>query len=220
MRDVLASSFGQPVGELFEAAWRSATLADCPPLATWRDTLGAIPVEEHPESLADMRRPSSPVVSGRREVGPAAALMSETPDQPRATATSRLEGKRLCRNCGEANDARESFCRRCGFYIGIGSRRPVSAGQPPGSAPGTMGQSLPPQAQPAKPAPPPQAVPLNRNLGEVITARRLPGPQGNLQRVETRPPAELPVEANLGAWLVVGAIALIVLVVLILAISG
>lgn len=220
MHDVLAGSFGAPVGDLFEAAWRSPTLADCPPLAIWRDTLGAIPVDEQPESLAAVSRQSSPVVSGRRMVGQSDVATSETAEHAQESATARLEGKRLCRNCGEANEARESFCKRCGFYIGVGARKPMSAGLAPTPAPGAPGPTVQPPALPQKPAPPPQAIPLNRKLDDVITARRLPGPQGNLERVDVRLPAEPPVEANLGAWVVVGAIALIVLVVLILAISG
>ena len=143
MRDVLSTSFGPPVGELFEAAWRSLTLADCPPLASWRDTLSAIPVDAQPESLASMPHPTSPVVSGRRTVGTGMPQLPETSTLEGAPelAAARLEGKRLCRNCGEANDARESFCRRCGFYIGVGARKPVSV-TAPSEYVGASGQAL------------------------------------------------------------------------------
>jgi hypothetical protein len=37
---------GEPLAELFEQAWRSDTLVDCPPLAAWYDILENLPLED------------------------------------------------------------------------------------------------------------------------------------------------------------------------------
>jgi hypothetical protein len=179
------------VAALLEDAWRSATLADCPPVAAWEEALSKLEVEAksaHPAAFT-----ASPVVSGRRAV----SLPGESaPVHPAPGAQPlNLEGTRLCRNCGEQNSLNASFCKRCGFYIGSGVRQP----RPP------VLPTVPPPAPVPNPAPvkPPQAVPLNRDLTEVVVARRLGSAGGGMQRIEApKPPAE-PVEANAGRWLVI-----------------
>ncbi len=215
--ETLRDEYGQPVADLFEAAWRSASLAECPSLSDWRGALGPIKVEaKAPQAVA------SPVVSGRRAI---VVLPPGTPTPKPAPAGNTgnparvdLTGARLCRNCGAQNAAAESFCKRCGFYIGTGARRvqviiPVdpalksqysAPAQPPGPA-----QSAGTQPQP---------VPLQRDPEEIVSARRIGNPGQGMRRVEAPPKARDPhEEANAGSWFVLAFILAFVMFVILMA---
>jgi hypothetical protein len=204
MRETLEKEYGLPVAALLEAAWRSATLDDCPPVAAWHDALSKLEVEAR--SARPTAFSASPVISGRRAVS---LPGGGAPVQPVPGGQAlNLEGMRLCRNCGEQNGLNASFCKRCGFYIGSGVHQP----RPP------VLPTMPPPAPASKPAPvkAPQTVPLNRDLNEVIVARRLGNPGGGMQRVEARTAPAEPVEANAGRWLVIVLLVGCVLAVMLL----
>lgn len=217
--EVLRDQYGAPLAELFEAAWHSERLDDCPPVRLWQEALAALDADSV-EERASVPAPTGPgtVVSGRRSVEGLRAPAAAADDGAAPTAPPdhlNLTGTRLCRNCGESNTTRDTFCKRCGFYIGTGARKPVGVMLPLDRAPGAPG------AVPSQPsAPPPQPIPLNRNLNEVVTARRMGSP-GGLRRVEAPRPPEETVEANAGAWLVILLILGVVLSIVVLAlISG
>lgn len=229
LRETLRDSYGTEVETLFKTAWQSRRLADCPTLAQWDEALAALSVED----TAAVNQPGGAatpapgpvvtarggVVSGRRAI--AAPAGGDSPDSPPTPAPQpsadegrvHLEGVRLCRNCGEPNDARESFCKRCGFYIGIGARKPVAVQLPVSPA---QPAAKTPTARPA-PVPPPQAIPLNRKLEEIVSARRVGEPGKGMQRIETPRPPKEQVEANAGSWLVVALLIGFILTVLLLA---
>lgn len=224
LSEVIRDHYGPDVAELFRAAWVGQRLADCPPLSAWQTALSALP--EPAQVAQPATQPGSPtpiptnpasprtdtgVVSGRRAIGipvpsqpeqnlspqpaPPSEGMHATPNADRVS----LENTRLCRNCGAANNTAESFCKRCGFYIGVGARKPLSVMVPKDRGVGAPG------AKPAAPKapPPPQQVALNRKLNEVVTAKRVGDPAGGgLQRVETPKDSEPPAEANAGSVLV------------------
>jgi hypothetical protein len=241
--EVLHDRYGAEVEGLFRSAWLSDTLAECPPLVRWRDALGALQVvhteqaahadarsaqsADHPISpSAGMPVSDTSVVSRRRTIALPSAKGKSGP-QPESIPSGdvqgdhgadrvHLEGVRLCRNCGEPNDTRASFCKRCGFYIGVGARKPVAVQMPLDRGPGAKGAT--PSAVPvARPVPPPQAIPLNRNLNEVISARRVGDPGKGMQRIETPKPLRDQAEGNAGSWIVVALIIGFVLAVLLLA---
>lgn len=143
--EVLRDEYTPTLAELFRSVWHSRSLDDCPPLSEWQQAIAALPeraasaraasptpTTTSPQPTSASTTVGNPVVSGRR------ALNVQTPiaktdeaAQPSAaaqpsTSTQKdhisLEGKRLCRNCGAANDVNTSFCARCGFYIGTGAR--------------------------------------------------------------------------------------------------
>ena len=62
----LARHYGQPVADLFERAWRSETLADCPTFGEW---LVALP--EHPVTQAfSLSTPAAETTAGERTTSP------------------------------------------------------------------------------------------------------------------------------------------------------
>ncbi len=233
LHEVLSERFSTQLAELLRAAWHSSTLAACPPLAEWHNALEALSeqIGTHSEIAPTQPSGSSPsvpslggspsgVISGRRAI--VVQMPSENSDavpaaaapSPRPAQALQLEGVKLCRNCGAPNDVKEQFCARCGFYIGTGARRP-----PPKPAP------LPPPAGVVslnKPAPPPQAVKLNRNLSEIVSARRVGDPNsGGMVRVEAAKPKSDQVEANAGSTIVIGImLGLLIVIVLLVVISG
>jgi len=242
LREVLRDDFGEPVAELLQTAWSSDSLAACPTLDDWRTTLDALKVElkaapaavsapgANPATAsAPVKAPDSsgkPIITGRRSVsvtipGTSTTLSTQPPAEvPDAQASPapvdntprvQLDHTRLCRNCGEPNDTRESFCKRCGFYIGTGARKPVAVQIP--TERGAKGQ---PTAKMV--VPPPQQVGLNRNLNEVVTARRVGAPgKGGLTRIETpHNRDDMPVEANSGSWIVVAIVAAFVITLIVL----
>ncbi|MCS6870568.1 MAG: hypothetical protein NZ571_03840 [Anaerolineae bacterium] len=228
--EVLAERFSPKLAELLRAAWHSRTLAECPPLTEWQQALEALSEPVSARSEATPQQPLQPsqsasmpsgsvggVVSGRRAISvhmPSEANSAQRPvPAPQSNESLKLEGVKLCRNCGALNSAQEQFCARCGFYIGTGARRP-----PPKPAPAPPPASV---VSLSKPAPPPQAVALNRNLSEIITARRVGDPKGGgMVRVEAAKPRGEQVEANIGSTIVVGTILLILFVVIILVVAA
>jgi ribosomal protein L32 len=215
--EVLRDQHGAPLAELFEAAWHSERLDDCPPVRLWREALAALDPDSVEERAATPAPASSTVVSGRRAVGRSAAGAAQDNAALPAGAEDHLNltGMRLCRNCGESNTTRDTFCKRCGFYIGTGARKPLGVMLPMNRPPGASGAAPTPVL-----APPPQPIPLNRDLNEVVTARRMGSP-GGLRRVEAPRPPEETVEANAGAWLVIVLILGVVFSIIVLAlISG
>ncbi len=232
LREVLAERFSPQLAELLHAAWHSRSLADCPPLAEWQQALESLSESASAQPEATSAPPARPspsapsgetggVISGRRaitvhlpsETGETAAKPATAPPSQPASRLQ-LEGVKLCRNCGAANSVKEQFCTRCGFYIGTGARRP-----PPKPAP------TPPPPSPislSKPVPPPQAVTLNRNLNEIITARRVGDPKGGgMMRVESAKPQSETAEANVGSTIVIGiVIGLLMMIVVIILAAG
>lgn len=216
--EVLRDDYSQPIAESFEVAWRSNTLSTCPLLAQWRDLLAAVKVDEtKPQPVLI----SSPVISGRRAI-PGVPLPNDgtSPLPDPGPDRVQLDGTRLCRNCGEQNSTTESFCKRCGFYIGIGARPKVAVHIPiPGSV---KAQQAAKTAAPSVPAPTttaPQVVTLNRDMDSIIVARRVGDPVQGMQRViSPEKEQDQPIEANFGSWiivaLVVGTILAIALLVL------
>ncbi|HRE49383.1 MAG TPA: hypothetical protein PLD47_16785 [Aggregatilineales bacterium] len=123
-----------------------------------------------------------------------------------------LEGKKLCRNCGAANNAGESFCARCGFYIGTGMRKAIPYTHRGASQ--TGGKTT----VPANQAPsPPRPITINRNLDQIISGRRI-GADG--RRVEMNQPNESPIEGNFGQYIVLALIIGAVLTILLLAVGA
>jgi hypothetical protein len=230
--EVLSERFSSHIADLLRAAWHSRSLAECPPLAEWQSALAALPeaaLSAQPEGsqpTAPSASPSNPistsggtggVISGRRainvqlpaEVSTANSTPSPAP-QPQAVPHVQLDGVKLCRNCGAPNSTKEQFCGRCGFYIGTGARRP-----PPKPAP-----QPPPAGMVSlnKPAPQPQAVTLNRNLSEVIAARRVGDPKGGgMIRIESAKPPSDQVEANAGSTIVIGIVIGLIMIGVLLA---
>ncbi len=201
--EVLRDGYSPTVAAPFEQAWRSASLADCPPLSSWRDTLDALHVD------AKSQQPvTSPVISGRRAIDGVPRVV--LPDKSGGPERLHLEGTKLCRNCGAQNPSTESFCKRCGFYIGTGTRRPPAPlRQPqPATAPISMPptQPLPPTQSPVV-GTAPQVVPLQRDTDEIIAARRFGGPDQEVRRVVAPGRAQQPQdEGNMGKWIVLAVI--------------
>jgi hypothetical protein len=209
--EVLRDEYAPEVAEPFEQAWRSARLDDCPPLKLWRDTLDAISVDDKSQDTVL----TSPVVSGRRAIDGIPVVVQPDKASP---LRFQLNGTRLCRNCGAQNAISESFCKRCGFYIGTGVRRPPPPVKPP--APGVV-KALSP-VQPPTSGTAPQPVVLQHDGDDIIAARRigtLPG--GQVQRVVTPPKPQNPQEpANFGAVIVAAVIVAAAILVLLLALRG
>ena len=132
--EVLRRDYAPDVAEQFEAAWRSAKLADCPPLSVWRDTLARLSPAAGSgttpsPSPAPVNSPAGSVVSGRRSLLPAVALPApgavpeqnhETKADPAAMiapAAPVAAPVTLCPNCGTANPVNAEFCSQCRFYL-------------------------------------------------------------------------------------------------------
>jgi hypothetical protein len=201
--EVLRDDYSPTVAEPFEQVWRSATLADCPPLSQWRDTLDALHVEaKSPQPVA------SPVVSGRRAVDGVPRVV--LPEKPGGPERLRLEGTKLCRNCGAQNPSTEAFCKRCGFYIGTGARRPPPPAKQPQPASAAISAAKPPVMAPPSPlqvvGTNPQPVPLQRNTDEIISARRVGGPGQESRRVVNTSAPQPQDEGNVGKWIVLAVI--------------
>lgn len=225
LHDVLAERFSPQLAELLRAAWHSHSLAECPPLSEWQRALDELPdqLSAHPEARSSAQPSQSApalsgepsgVISGRRAISVQMPSESDVASAPRPVEQLRLESVKLCRNCGALNDANEQFCKRCGFYIGTGARRP-----PPKPAPSQPPASV---VSMSKPAPPPQPVALNRNLSEIVSGRRIGDPKGGgMIRVESAKPKSEQVEANVGSIIVIGAlIGLAMLIVLLILTAG
>jgi ribosomal protein L40E len=227
LHEVLAERFSPRLAELLRAAWHSRSLAECPPLAEWRRALDELPDQVGAQPEAKLSQAATPsesapslsgetggVISGRRAIAVQMPSENAAAQAPRSVEQLRLDGVRLCRNCGALNNANEQFCKRCGFYIGTGARRP-----PPKPAP-----SQPPASafSMSKPVPPPQPVALNRNLSEIVSGRRVGDPKGGgMIRVEPAKPKSEQVEANAGSIIVIGAlIGLAILLVLLILTAG
>ncbi len=220
LSEVLRDEYASPVAEAFEQAWHSVTLADCPPISVWRDTLATLQVEaKSPQPM------TSPVVVGRRSVGgtqPANANAERPPDR------LHLEGTRLCRNCGAQNAATDSFCKRCGFYIGTGVRRPPQPIVQPADSQATASNSpIATRTQPAavsnNPVAPvigtgPQTVPLQYDSQEIISARRFSGQE--TRRFEPPTKAGEDGESAMGPWIVVAIVLGVLITVMLLTLAG
>jgi hypothetical protein len=207
--ETLRDTYDPSIADLFERAWTSPSLAECPSLQTWYDTLDAVHIEAQTASApADSPAAANPVVSGRRKIDGVPIIENPKLEQ-HGPERLQLEGTRLCRNCGAQNAVTASFCKRCGFYIGTGARPTV---KPPVASPNKTSQQAQQVSGPPQPVVPtgntaPQAVPLQRNNQEIIAARRIGGPDGQLQRVATpQPPAQPDVEGNIGMYLVLALI--------------
>ncbi|MCC7451909.1 MAG: hypothetical protein IT324_31165 [Anaerolineae bacterium] len=217
--EVLRDQYAPTVAEPFEQAWRSVTLADCPPIKQWHDSLAAL---LPPAALASAQpfADSSPVVIGRRSLDGVPVISMPQAPKPPGPERLQLDGIKLCRNCGAQNPSNENFCKRCGFYIGTGARR-----QPllTASAVSTPRQPIAPQPAPAPPTAPvsgtaPQVVPLQRNTDEIIAARRVSsGGNQPMQRIEITRPRTPETESNAGTWIVLAIILAVVISILALA---
>jgi serine/threonine protein kinase len=293
--EVLHDQYGEPSAELFRAAWHSAMLADCPPMARWAEVLEPLhqavqapqsdsvpkiapapnqpPASQSPSSQPrplSGGTPGSPVVSGRRAMAipTPAPKADESPEAPRdnpspetspaevqpaemsietpietpteiqsaeatpesVTASNEvqsqpvdladrisLDGTKLCRNCGAQNKADETFCVKCGFYIGTGARKPINVALP---VPGSVQAAKASGKAPASVGTAPQQVLVKRDPNDIISARRFGGTQGT-QHIERRgdPPSQ-PVPANSGSWIVPIVIVFTMIAVLILLVLG
>ncbi|MFQ3534898.1 MAG: hypothetical protein SNJ58_03385 [Aggregatilineales bacterium] len=231
LHEVLAERFSSQLAELLRAAWHSRRLAECPPLTEWQQALEALTDGANAPSETSSTQPASRseglpsrstggVITGRRAIN--VQMPSESAESrpkvispaPQPAGQLQLEGVKLCRNCGASNSVKEQFCTRCGFYIGTGARRPSP--KPAPTPPPASAVSL------SKPAPPPQAVTLNRNLSEIIAARRVGDPKGGgMIRVESAKPRGEQVEANAGSTIVIGImIGLLLMIVVIILAAG
>jgi hypothetical protein len=194
MSQTLREQCGEAVASLLDAAWRSTTLAECPPLAQWRDALATVTVA--PGAEAALPTPPSVVVTGRRSLGTAAPQPIPTP-----LSHVSLDGLKLCRNCGAENPAGYTFCKRCGFFVGtVDQRRQLTASRAKPAA----------TAQPSQPNPaaaPPPPVIVKRDNDEIIVAKRVGDAGKGMQRITTRPADAPPDEQAIGgSWLIAGII--------------
>jgi hypothetical protein len=88
----LARHYGQPVADLFERAWTSETLADCPTFGEW---LVALP--EHPVTQAfSLSTPASETTAGEQPTSPQESAAVDATAEIRAfmQAARRMEDKR------------------------------------------------------------------------------------------------------------------------------
>jgi WD40 repeat protein len=87
----LARHYGQPVADLFERAWRSETLADCPTFGEW---LVALP--EHPVAQAfSLSTPAAETTAGEQPTSPQESATVDATAEIRAfmQAARRMEDK-------------------------------------------------------------------------------------------------------------------------------
>jgi hypothetical protein len=87
----LARHYGQPVADLFERAWRSETLADCPTFGEW---LVALP--EHPVAQAfSLSTPAAETTAGEQPTSPQESAAVDATAEIRAfmQAARRMEDK-------------------------------------------------------------------------------------------------------------------------------
>jgi ribosomal protein L40E len=227
--EVLRDTYSAAVAEAFEQAWRSATLADCPPIKVWHDTLDAIHVDFKAQPASAPAAVQSPVVSGRRAIDGVPIVVNSTPTanpanpgNPTAeTGPERLNlsGSKLCRNCGAQNPSAGQFCNRCGFYIGTGARRPAPKKSNADFAAPISTKAPPQPITPTGTAP--QSIPLQRDTHEIISARRIGSVDGEIQRVATpRDPSQPQDEGNFGRWIVIALVLGTAITILALALLG
>jgi hypothetical protein len=219
---VLRDQYAPTVAEPFEQAWRSVTLADCPPIKQWHDSLAAL-LPPATTASAQSFASSSPVVVGRRSLDGVPVISMPQAPKPPGPERLQLDGIKLCRNCGAQNPSNENFCKRCGFYIGTGARRQPL---PTASSVSTPRQPIAPQPAPAQPpaqvtGTAPQAVPLQRDTNEIIAARRVSsGGNQPMQRIEITRPRTPETESNAGTWIVLAIILAVVISILALALTA
>ncbi len=221
LHDYLAGEFGADFAAAFEQAWRSATLEDCPPLATWRallDKLNPLPVAAAPRG--------NEVVTGRRELtGPKfpdakAAFKPELPEaipsraevaQPRAEPTRPTAvpaATRLCPRCGAANMPGAEFCVRCRYYL-RGEQRPArTVITRPASTPVSPGAA-------SAPHPISNTVATPTMTKEVVASRRTMG-TGASGSASTPPPTASDTD---GKWVVLAVVVGFILTLLIIVIT-
>jgi ribosomal protein L40E len=192
----------------------------------WHDTLDAIHVDFKAQPASAPAAVQSPVVSGRRAIDGIPIVVNATPtadaaDSAVASGPERLNlsGSKLCRNCGAQNPSAEQFCKRCGFYIGTGARRPAPK-KPASDFAAPANTKAPPQPiTPTGTAP--QSIPLQRNTDEIISARRVGSAGGEIQRVVTpRDPSQPQDEGNFGRWIVIALVLGTAITILALALLG
>lgn len=176
LQELLRADYAPEVADTFEAAWRGRTLADCPPLSSWRETLDKLDSSHF--SPAPL---TSSIVSGRRSLLPNAAS---------PTSTSVPAPTRLCPRCGASNPMNAEFCQKCHFYL-KGEQRPARISSPP-----AVVNSSAPSATPVI-NPPPAGLPPQ----EIVSARRMVGPGQSGQTVSPPEPTQVD-----GRWIVLAIV--------------
>lgn len=213
LNGVLHAEYSAEIADLFEMAWRSASLADCPPLSAWVTALERLETVR----LAPAPR-SSEVVTGRRQLivtppGNAAPPMVVTTPAPVTPALQPVPAAtKLCPQCGAANLPGADYCVKCHYYL-KGNQRPPQA---PAAAsnrvnpPGQIGYN------PASVAPPsalnPNARMAAQNVtNEVIRARNPVG--SSVPGSSPTPPEATPD----GRWLVIAVVVGFILMLVVFA---
>jgi len=229
MRDLLRADYAPEIADTFEAAWRSADLADCPPLAIWQSVLNRLNM---PAQAGTQLAPSSnvapgvaDVVSGRRSLmsslpAPAAPASivpvpidsspvsaSANPATPPLIAPT--TAMRLCPQCGAQNTLNAEFCQHCHYYL-RGDRRP---GRPAAVA------NLPAiNANPANSvgSPAPRTAinpaPMGAAAPNIVAARRMVGPGQSGQVVQAPEPSNADGRGIIIALVIGFVIAVIILI--------
>ncbi len=189
LQEVLRAEYAPEVADVFETAWRSPTLADCPPLTTWRDTLDRLDASQ--KSPAPI---TSAVVSGRRSLLPTTAA---SPTMPVPVAV------KLCPRCGAQNSVSAEFCQKCHFYL-RGEQRPARTPLSPANS--SQQPTIGPASQPMtlSNTPPP----------EIVSARRLVAPGQPGQTVPTTTPEP---SGSDGRWIIAALVIGFIITLLIFA---
>ncbi len=188
LQELLRTDYSPEVADTFEAAWRSTSLTDCPPLKTWRAVLDKLDTSQlSPAPI------TSAVVSGRRSLLPNTAPVTSAP-----IAT------RLCPRCGAQNTLNAEFCQKCHYYL-KGEQRPAHATTPSPNVP-VVTTAIP--AANNTPTPPIGVPPP-----EIVSARRMVAPGQSGQVIPTPEPTSTPD----GRWIVLAIVIGFVITLLIFA---
>jgi WD40 repeat protein len=174
----LARHYGQPVADLFERAWTSETLADCPTFGEW---LVALP--EHPVAQAfSLSTPAAQTTAGERITSPHESAAVDSTAEIRAfmQAARRMEDKGKLENALElysqalelarADSSLRSLAREIELTVQDVEKR--IAAQPSRPQP-----AIPPHPMGEEPgvrsSPLPSGVPLGDDKGEGVRGGRL-----------------------------------------------
>jgi len=198
LHDVLRAVYSPALADLFEAVWRSPTLADCPPLSAWKAVLLSSTEATATRSIVSsaLSALSAPpadsggsIVSGRRAlvvptadpiVPKAAAPIDQLAPAIAATAPTPLANNpismpgisaavTLCPNCGAQNPIGAEFCKQCGYYL-PGNRRPAATSVGKDNHPAANTVNV---AAAAPPLPPGSISPSPAGAPPIVSARRL-----------------------------------------------
>jgi pyruvate/2-oxoglutarate dehydrogenase complex dihydrolipoamide acyltransferase (E2) component len=215
----LRDQHGAELATLFDQAWRSQTLAECPPLSAWQAALSTIKTE----TLDAQPVVTNPVVVvGRRAVAPGAAPapIPLPTNNPIPAGRLQLEGIKLCRNCGAENPQSFTFCKRCGYFIGTSAQKRATTAK----SAAKDAAAPAPSAASVKTASP-QAVSLQRDNQEIVSAKRVGAGSGQgMRRIvyKEQPPtdntsnASQPPTDTTGGLIIAGIIMLMIVAVLVL----